>query len=1110
MLLPQYLLTRSDDLVVLGVSWAGYDVAPGVPSRLVPRTADATISLTFPPQAVGEGKFSASELENLIQGEPLRDPGARLSGPSVLTFRPPATREISLTIEGILAALGDVDTELQGGNATPDAPTRIELPWRLVSSILASDGESRLGVECAAFPVSSADRTTGLWRARLRSLNPIRGEAALSLLPLADLMPGEEIPGFSPLSAAHRGGIVALAQTGGGALPWLKNMELSALGGSLMTGLSRPDFDWTHNTVLGRDMNVQVVTTGVLYPFGHRARVVESAVRGFAPVRGSQERAVAGLRGHTILSVLQPVVGPASDPRLARRLPFDAIEIMGSQFEIAEPNWETHTQAQNSEFLEKLRSNLTEFKRQVFETLFAQPRSLAEYFELQMGSVPILNSWDGILAQLQSELADLIASIPPDPPVDPPPPPPEFIEADVIGSDRPVFPDMPIMSDSGFIPAQLFALIRAKEAEIASAGASRAQAQADVEQEFAMLPRDINALAALGDPAALASIEIQARLDAIAATHASHPVFFAPKTVSADALVLPVRAAGTNGDIRFTVKAVFIRDIDIPDTEEFFGFRALSNDDILSRVHDMWGTSGIVPLDGQRIDLVRAVVQRPGDVHEVHQMNFAAVPHGDGFRAVIDQVLAELPALRALLPEKIGLVPLEFTEDFLDRGLEAAIALRPRVPVGIDFQDNADRSGGLVVPNFVADVISPDLGPIAKAALPDFGSDLSSVLNDTTLLGLSMRDLVAGTLPDLPGTPEIVPILNGTIPSGVKMKWALPLRSSGMFKAGPNGKMDLTVIRSAPISETVCRIDDFALAIPEASPLVRLDFRTLALTLAPGKMPDMAMGGLNVSFFGALKLLKPLLDKVSSLVGSGGPAIRATTDGVTADYTLTVPSVSSGVFAMRNVAIHIGVDVPFRRKPVTVSLGFARRDNPFNLSVLMFGGGGYIDFTIGPKGLTGLEASMEFGAAVAVDFLVASGEVHALGGIRFELADGAVSLSAFLRIGGSLSVLGLVSVSVELVITLDYIEEQVVDPVLGLQQRNRLVGRATLVIEVDLTLFSESVELDSGEWVLAGDETRSLEADRQFITASAAPPMGDAGRQEMQRAQWRRYQEAFG
>ena len=108
---------------------------------------------------------------------------------------------------------------------------------------------------------------------------------------------------------------------------------------------------------------------------------------------------------------------------------------------------------------------------------------------------------------------------------------------------------------------------------------------------------------------------------------------------------------------------------------------------------------------------------------------------------------------------------------------------------------------------------------------------------------------------------------------------------------------------------------------------------------------------------------------------------------------------------------------------------------------------------------------------VSVNFLVATGEVHALGGARYVQHGSSVSLTAYLRIGGSVDVLGLVSVSIELVVQLSYDSS-----------RKRLVGRATLVIEIDLTLWSDSVEIDSGEWELVGGSSPGARAE------SADPP----------------------
>jgi len=75
-----------------------------------------------------------------------------------------------------------------------------------------------------------------------------------------------------------------------------------------------------------------------------------------------------------------------------------------------------------------------------------------------------------------------------------------------------------------------------------------------------------------------------------------------------------------------------------------------------------------------------------------------------------------------------------------------------------------------------------------------------------------------------------------------------------------------------------------------------------------------------------------------------------------------------------------------------------------------------------------------------------------------------------------------VSISINLLVTLSY------------RDGNRLVGRATIVVEIDLTLYSDSVEIDSGEWVLAGSDH-----------AQGLLPAGDDGLEAMVAA----YQSAF-
>jgi hypothetical protein len=66
-----------------------------------------------------------------------------------------------------------------------------------------------------------------------------------------------------------------------------------------------------------------------------------------------------------------------------------------------------------------------------------------------------------------------------------------------------------------------------------------------------------------------------------------------------------------------------------------------------------------------------------------------------------------------------------------------------------------------------------------------------------------------------------------------------------------------------------------------------------------------------------------------------------------------------------------------------------------------------------------------------------------------------------------------------------------------------LVGRATLVVEIDLTLWSDSVELDSGQWVLAGG-TSPVEEVFAFAALAGADEELDPGLQR-----WKDYRAAF-
>ena len=79
-----------------------------------------------------------------------------------------------------------------------------------------------------------------------------------------------------------------------------------------------------------------------------------------------------------------------------------------------------------------------------------------------------------------------------------------------------------------------------------------------------------------------------------------------------------------------------------------------------------------------------------------------------------------------------------------------------------------------------------------------------------------------------------------------------------------------------------------------------------------------------------------------------------------------------------------------------------------------------------------------------------------------------------------MNLFGLVSVSIEMVIILGYDGAD-----------NRLVGRATIVVEVGIAYMHQSVTLDSGDWILAGpSSTAAPQVTAHVAPADTGTPLG--------------------
>lgn len=211
----------------------------------------------------------------------------------------------------------------------------------------------------------------------------------------------------------------------------------------------------------------------------------------------------------------------------------------------------------------------------------------------------------------------------------------------------------------------------------------------------------------------------------------------------------------------------------------------------------------------------------------------------------------------------------------------------------------------------------------------------------------------------------------------------------------------------------------------------------------------------GVTFGGPLEFVNTLKDLIPSNGFSDPPGLSVTPQGITASFSLALPNVQVGILALSNINLGAAFNLPFTGDRPSLRFNFAERHNTFNLTVSLFGGGGFFAIGVDTGGVNEIEAALEFGAAAQIDLGVASGSVYVKGGFYFHYSQENVHFEGYLEMGGRLRVLGLISVSLTFHLALAYDCDQKTDthPV----SVSRLYGEASLVVEVEVLFFSASV-----------------------------------------------------
>jgi hypothetical protein len=397
-------------------------------------------------------------------------------------------------------------------------------------------------------------------------------------------------------------------------------------------------------------------------------------------------------------------------------------------------------------------------------------------------------------------------------------------------------------------------------------------------------------------------------------------------------------------------------------------------------------------------------------------------------------------------------------------------------------QSGTGLSGGVVSPNINIDGYAADLGPIADTAHMVSGTfnpkNFFSGVGALILGSVNLSDII---VPQSGGDvgPNAPSILNLPVygkgrsnpPTATEttINWTPAIQDSGNFVAsnmdtGDDAQLSvvvkiLTPLNGSPPTTTVDgQLQNFTLDLfAAASTCVEIVFSTVHFSSRTGSKANVEVNVASVTFVNALSFVQDFEDLFKSL---GGPSIDVEPSGITASYTVAIPSISLGVFALENLALGGSLNIPFTGQPVRLEVDFCSRDNPFLLSIYIFTGGGWLGIRLGADGIELVEIGLEFGVSCSINLGLASGGVSIMAGIYFALGTGTVTLTGFFKASGNLEVLGIISMSIVFYLGLTYQSPPAA-----------AYGTASVTVTVSVLCFSASVSLTVTKQIAGGDPT---------------------------------------
>ncbi len=458
--------------------------------------------------------------------------------------------------------------------------------------------------------------------------------------------------------------------------------------------------------------------------------------------------------------------------------------------------------------------------------------------------------------------------------------------------------------------------------------------------------------------------------------------------------------------------------------------------------------------------------------------NHDAAAGEPGFFPALSEAEVRIPAVDALTGGGQA-SRIEYSPVYVDNGFAAPtnvseIFVQIKGDSGTPLRFDGDRSGGVATPNLNIAGLSRRFGPVGGpfSSPPDL-SELAGGNFDPQkyfegaaakiLGGIPLADIISKQFGDGKNVPKMSTELvypggdESKLPEATRAEllWepdviddptgTFTKRSGTKFRLNARITQRFDAVGQEPDTVVEGELTDFDInLIPVVTTFLVVTFKSFSFRSESGKKMEVDPQIQTVEFAGPLMFVNELKDYLSA----AGMSIDIGPQGVEAGYSVGLPAITAGVMNLQNISLSAGLSIPFTGDPVRLKFGFCERENPFLLTVYCFGGGGFVGLAVGLDGVELLEIALEFGANASLDIGVASGGVYIMAGIYIAVEGDECALTGYLRMGGALEILGIITLSLEFYMSLTYESKG-----------NKVWGEATLTVEIEIAFVSVPVEM---------------------------------------------------